>query len=136
MPKRPLKFAMPDLEKFLDLTHKGTLVQMQKELGTTKVSPVDTGRFRSSWFAKADVKSTEEVPEQSGPTYSYKPQTDAVDLKLDYKLTYYLSNNLDYAEPVVGGRVVSKSPGWFNSFLGNRYPKIVDAAVRAAKKRI
>jgi hypothetical protein len=134
MPKRPLKFAMPDLEKFLDLTHKGTLIQMQSELGNARVSPVDTGRFKSSWFAKADSKSDAFTPEQARS--NYRINRDAVDLRLDYKATYFLSNNLDYAEPVVGGRVVSKSPGWFNSFLGNRYPKIVDAAVRAAKKKI
>ena len=134
MPKRSLKFAKPDLDKFLSLTHKGTLIKMQAELGSTKVSPVDTGRFKSSWFAQADTKSLAVVPEQAKS--NYRINRDAVDLKLDYKTTYFLSNNLDYAEPVVGGRVVSKSPGWFNSFLGNRYPKIVDAAVRAAKKQI
>lgn len=134
MPKRLLKFAPKDLEKFLNLTHKGVLVQMQKELGSTRVSPVDTGRFKSSWFAQEGTPSREEIPEQAKS--NYRINRDAVNLELNWKSTYFLSNNLDYAESVVGGRVVSKSPGWFNAFLTGRYPKIVDAAVRAAKKQI
>ena len=50
MAKRPSQ-APKDMDKFLNRVVAETVITMQSELGSTKVSPYDTGRFRSSWFA-------------------------------------------------------------------------------------
>ena len=39
------------LEEALDRLQQEVIVTTQAELGSARVSPVDTGRFRSSWFA-------------------------------------------------------------------------------------
>jgi hypothetical protein len=56
-----------DLERYLkaalDRLQAETLITTQAELGSTRVSPVDTGRFRASWFAAEGSPSGEVAPE-------------------------------------------------------------------------
>ena len=51
------------LKKALDQLQAETLITTQAELGSSKVSPVDTGRFRSSWFAAEGSASSAVAPE-------------------------------------------------------------------------
>lgn len=51
------------LKKALDSLQAETLITTQAELGSTRVSPVDTGRFRASWFAAEGSPSNEVAPE-------------------------------------------------------------------------
>ena len=51
------------LKKALDQLQAETLITTQAELGSTRVSPVDTGRFRASWFAAEGSPSSEVAPE-------------------------------------------------------------------------
>jgi len=107
------------------------VVQAQADLGSAAVSPVDTGRFRSSWFASKDKASNEVAPEGADA-----PQTDAQALRLVAGDEVHLTNSLPYAEAVaVEGRVVAKPATWFRSFREARLPKIQAAAAGQIKKQ-
>jgi hypothetical protein len=127
MAKRPSQ-APKDMDKFLNRVVAETVITMQSELGSTKVSPYDTGRFRSSWSAAEGAPSSFAPPEGAD-----SPNTDAMGLKMDWRRQYHLTSNLPYAEVVaVQGRVVSQPTTWFHDFLNSRVPKIIDAATRVA----
>ena len=118
------------LEKALDRLQQEVIVTTQAELGSTAISPVDTGRFRSSWFAAEGTPSREEAPEGTN-----SPNDDAKGLRVRGDRAYYLSNSLPYAEAItVEGRVVSKPTNWFASFRNSRIPKIQAAAARVVKQ--
>ena len=51
------------LKKALDALQAETLITTQAELGSSRVSPIDTGRFRSSWFAAEGSPSSEVAPD-------------------------------------------------------------------------
>lgn len=107
-----------------------TVVQAQAELGSAAVSPVDTGRFRSSWFASKGSPSGQVAPEGAN-----SPQTDAEALRVEAGDQIHLTNSLPYAEAVaVEGRVVAKPATWFRSFRESRVPKIAEAAAQYTKR--
>jgi hypothetical protein len=119
------------LKKALDALQAETLITTQAELGSTAVSPVDTGRFRSSWFAAEGNASSDVAPEGTN-----SPNTDATGLRVDSDKTYHLTNNLPYAQSVaIEGKVVSKPANWFHEFRDVRIPKIQEAASRVVKDR-
>ena len=119
--KDPKKLAKY-LEIALGETQKETIITTQARLGSSDVSPIDTGRFRSSWFAAEGSSSNAAAPEGAN-----SPNTNANGLAVDATKTYHLTNNLPYAQAIaVEGRVVSKSPTWFTSFRNNDIPKIGD----------
>lgn len=128
MAKRPIDLPK-DIDAFLNKVVRGTLITMQSELGSKKVSPYDTGRLRSSWFAAEGNPSGAVAAEGTDG-----PSTDATDLTVDWRRQYHLTNNLPYAEVVcIEGRVVSQSTTWFHDFIYSRVPKIVDANIKAAR---
>jgi hypothetical protein len=157
MAKRPSQ-APKDMDKFLNRVLAETVITMQSELGSTKVSPVDTGRFRSSWFVSEGVASNEVAPEADAKAVrrlkrsrekaaeknggeekrgrglgSYGPNADALNLRMDWRRQYHLTNNLPYAQAVaIEGRVVAKPKTWFHDFMNSRVPKIIRAATRVA----
>ena len=117
------------LKKALDRLQAETLITVQAELGSTKVSPYDTGRFRSSWFA-SEGASTGAVASEGTDS----PNTDATGLKVDASKTYTISNSLPYAQSVaIEGKVVSQPANWFFDFQNARIPKILEAAARVVK---
>ena len=118
------------LKKALDAQVAETLITVQSQLGSDLVSPKDTGRFRSSWFAAEGTASSDIAPEGADSA-----NTDATGLKVDSSKTYHLTNNLPYAQSVaIEGRVVSKPTTWFKDFRSSRIPKIQEEAARKAKK--
>jgi hypothetical protein len=127
MAKRPSQ--MPDdLDKFLNKVVASTVITMQAELGSKKVSPYDTGRLRSSWFAAEGSPSQSVAPEGAD-----SPNTDATGLQVDWRRQYHLTNNVPYIEAVaIEGKVVSQPTTWFTDFINSRVPKIIDASVKAA----
>lgn len=129
MAKRPSQ--MPDdLDRFLNKVVASAIITMQSELGSKKVSPYDTGRLRSSWFAAEGNPSGAVAAEGTD-----SPNTDATSLQVDWRRRYHLTNNLEYAEVVcVEGRVVSQPTTWFADFINSRVPKIIDASVKAANQ--
>ncbi len=119
--------ASEDLDRFLSLVLKGTIIKFQEDLSSTKVSPVDEGRLRSNWFAS--VGTNESVTEDQN-----KPQTDAVDLPLDWRKKTNLVNNLPYAERLAfGSYAVSQPPNWFPAYFNANGQKAVDGAVKKAE---
>lgn len=118
------------LKKALDALQAETLITTQQELGSREVSPIATGRFRSSWFAAESSPSSAVAPEGAN-----SPNTDAIGLKVDSKRNYHLTNGLPYAQSIaIEGRVVSKDPTWFKSFRDQRIPKIQAEAAKTIKQ--
>ena len=118
------------LKKALDATVAESLITVQAELGSSRVSPIDTGRMRSSWFA-AEGNSSNEV----APVGADSPNSDATGLRVDARKEYHLTNNLEYVQYVaLEGRAVSKPSNWFFDFMSVRVPKIQDAAARVVKQ--
>jgi hypothetical protein len=107
-----------------------TIITAQAELGSAAVSPIDTGRLRSSWFAAEGTPSNAEAPVGAD-----SPNADARELRVDSNIPYHLTNNLPYAQAVaLEGKVVSKSKNWFIEFVDTRIPKINEKASRVVKK--
>ena len=122
--------ASEDLDKFLSLVLKGTITKFQEDLSSTKVSPVNEGRLRSNWFAS--VGTNESTTEAEN-----RPQTDASDLPLDWKKKNNLVNNLPYAERLAfGNYAVSQPKNWFPAYFNANGQKVVDGAVKKAKRAV
>ena len=122
--------ASEDLDKFLSLVLKGTIVKFQEDLSSTKVSPVDEGRLRSNWFASVGTNGSTTEDQN-------RPQTDATALPLDWKKKNHLVNNLPYAERLAfGDYAVSQPKNWFPAYFNANGQKVVDGAVRKAKEAI
>jgi hypothetical protein len=118
------------LKKALDRLQAETLITVQSELGSTKVSPYDTGRFRSSWFASEGAGSGAVASEGTD-----SPNTDATGLKVDSSKTYTLQNALPYAQRLcVEDYAVSQPKNWFINFTNVRVPRIQEAAARVVKQ--
>jgi hypothetical protein len=117
------------LKKALDSLQAEVLITVQAELGSAAVSPIDTGRFRSSWFAAEGNASSEVAPEGAD-----SPNADATGLRVDASKQYHVTNSLVYAQSVaIEGNVVSKPKNWFIDFVNVRVPKIQNAAARVVK---
>ena len=130
------KFDKPEelerhLKKAMDALMAEVIVTTQAELGSSRVSPVDTGRFRSSWFASEGTPSDEVAPEGTD-----RPSYDAMNLRVDSDKTYHLVNNLPYAQSVaIEGHVVSKPVNWFHDFRTVRIRKIQEAASKVVREK-
>lgn len=130
------KFSDPrDLERHLkramDSLTAEVITTVQAELGSAAVSPIDTGRLRSSWFAAEGAASSEVPPEGAN-----SPNTDANSLRVDSSKTYHLTSNLPYSQYIcLEGKAVSKPANWFHEFRDVRIPKIQEAAARVVAQR-
>jgi hypothetical protein len=125
------------LKKALDSLQAQTLITTQNLLGDEQVSPVDTGRFRSSWFSAEGSASPAVAPEGAN-----SPNQDAQQLRVDALKTYHLTNNLPYAEAIaIEGKTnpeknqKSKPATWFTDFVNGRVPKIQAKAAKIVKGR-
>ena len=126
-PKKLAKY----LEDAASATLAESIITTQARLGSSAISPVDSGRFRSSWFASEGSPSGQMAPEGAD-----SPNTDASELKVDYRRKYYLSNSLPYSQQLcVEGRVVSKDPNWFRDFRKSQVPKIQQVAAKKVKQQ-
>ena len=124
------------LKKAMDFLQADVIVTTQEKLGSTAVSPVDTGRFRSSWFAAEGTASSAVAPEGAD-----KANEDAKGLRIDSSKTYHLTSNLPYSQAIaIEGRTnpeknqKSKPATWFTSFRNEAIPRIQAEAARQAKK--
>lgn len=129
------------LEDALSALQKETLVTAQKRLGSKGVSPYDTGRFRSSWFAAEGQASDAEAPVGTDAA-----NENAQGLPVVWNKTYHLTNNLPYAPAIALGvnlpaswggenRLRSKPATWFTSFRNQTIPEIQRKAARTVKQR-
>ena len=124
------------LKKAMDFLQADVIVTTQEKLGSTAVSPVDTGRFRSSWFAAEGTASSAVAPEGAD-----KANEDAKGLRIDSSKTYHLTSNLPYSQAIaIEGRTnpeknqKSKPATWFTSFRNEAIPRIQAEAARQIKK--
>ena len=123
-----------DLERHLKKAADALLAEVittsQAELGSTAVSPRDSGRFRSSWFAAEGSASSEVASEGTD-----SPNTDATGLRVDSRKQYHITNSLVYAQSVaIEGNVVSQPKTWFTSFRNETIPRIQAAAAKVVKQ--
>jgi hypothetical protein len=119
------------LRKALNSLQAEVLVTVQAELGSAAVSPIDTGRFRSSFFATEGPSTGAVAPEGTD-----SPNTDATGLRVDASKTYTISNSLPYAQSVaIEGNVVSQPRTWFTSFRNETIPRIQQAAAKVVKQQ-
>ena len=119
------------LKKALDALQAEVIVTTQSKLGSTAVSPYDTGRFRSSWFA-AEGEASSEVAAEGADS----PNTDAMGLRVDAGKQYHLTNSLPYAQSVaIEGIVVSQPKTWFTSFRNETIPRIQETAAKVVKQQ-
>ncbi len=124
---KKIDIASKDLDKFLSLVLKGTIIKLQEDLSSTKVSPVDEGRLRSNWFASVGTNESTTDAENT-------PRTDATELPLDWKKQNNLVNNLPYAERLAfGSYAVSQPKNWFPAYFNANGQKVVDGAVKKAE---
>lgn len=124
-----------DLEKHLkkasDALLTEVIVTTQGRIGSEAISPVQTGRLRSSWFASEGSPSDAVPPEGAN-----SPNTDATGLKVDSDKKYFLTSNLPYTQRVaLEGHVVNKPITWFVSLMNEGVPKIAAEAAEVVKKR-
>ena len=124
------------LEAAADRLQQEVIITTQDQLGSDEVSPVDTGRFRSSWFASEGSPNRAEAPVEAD-----SPNDDANRLRIRGDRTYYLSNSLPYAQAIaIEGRtnpeanVKSKPANWFASFRNSNIPRIQKAAAKVVKQ--
>ena len=126
--KDPKKLA-DHIKKAMDALQAEVLITTQAELGSSAISPVQTGRLRSSWFAAEGQSSGDMAPEGAN-----SPNTDATGLKVDSKKNYHLTNNLPYAQEIaLNNKAVNKAPTWFKDFRSSRIPKIQAEAAKQIK---
>lgn len=139
-------FTNPDdliahLEKAAAEQLKETIVTSQAWLGSSKNSPRDSGRLRSSWFA-AEGSPSGQVP----PEGADAPQADAKGLEVKLDRTYHLTSSLPYSAPVAlgvqlppswGGRNRTKTApySWFVAFRNREIPRIMEKAGQVIKRR-
>lgn len=127
--KDPDKLAA-HIKKALDALQAEVLITTQARLGSAAISPVQTGRFRSSWFA-AEGSASSEVP----PEGANSPNTDAATLKVDSRKEYHLTSNLPYSQRIaLENYAVSKPANWFHSFRDQEIPRIQSKAAELVKK--
>ena len=126
----PKKLAR-HLKKAADALTAEVLITTQAELGSAAVSPVDTGRFRSSFFAAEGTPSRDVAPEGAN-----SPNTDATGLRVDSSKDYYISNSLPYAQALmIEGKVVAKPTTFFKDFRSSRIPAIQKEAANQVKQQ-
>jgi hypothetical protein len=136
---RPSEFT-PKVKKALDLALAEHLILTQGKLA--KDNPKDTGRMASSWFIGKNTPSNEVAPErggprrekgETGPTYNRNAPVQIPDYggPIEYDGTWYITNNLPYAERV------GLDPRWAKGGAGGAdwYTRIVNQQPRDFNKR-
>ena len=117
------KFRGPELIREIDeALDKGLarfLILTQGKL--SKASPVDSGRFASSWFIGAGVPDRSTAAER--PKGARDVQVSKPTQKITIASDHYLSNNLPYAERVCFDPKYAKGGSggatWFTTIVNN-----------------
>lgn len=90
---------VPKVKKALDTTMAQYLIQTQGELASQQ--PVDTGRMASSWFIQQSQPNLATRPEDWAEPGAARVELDTPsENSIKFDGTWYLSNNVDYAERV------------------------------------
>ena len=117
MAGKKLSQHVPDIQKALDKAFAEHIVVTQGKLASS--NPVDTGRMASSWFIGKDTPDRSVAPERDEPGGVDVPQYSG---RIEYDGTWYISNNLPYAERVAYDPKWAKGgaggAAWFTSIVG------------------
>ena len=97
MPDR-LRDFVPEIKKALDDGMAEFLVVTQGKLA--KKNPVDTGRMASSWYIGKNSPDRSVRPENWAEPNAGRVEAPQYSGKIEYDGTWYISNNLPYAERV------------------------------------
>ena len=131
---KPFDSWMPDIQKALDGALADHLISTQKQLAED--NPKDTGRMASSWFISPSTPSNAQAPERDGPGSVVIPEYNA---KISWEGTWYITNNLPYAERVCYDPIWAKGgaggPDWFTR-IANQQPTNLGKTVKRYLQRI
>jgi hypothetical protein len=116
-------YASQQMEKLL------RVAVLETDSRVKLLSPVDTGRFRSSWQVGENSAGGGQKPEGS---YTGTPQIDRIGYSQE-KLgnIYSVHNNLPYAEPLANGSSKQAPAGWVQGVA-----KDIQGFVRVNAERI
>ena len=117
------------LKKATDALIAEVITTTQGRLGSDAISPKDSGRLRSSWFASEGTPSNDVPPEDAD-----SPNTDATGLRVDSDKTYFLTSSLPYTQEItLGMKAVNKPATWFISEINEGLPRTADKAAKIIK---
>jgi len=109
------------------LIRRGALIIMGD---LVKGSPVDTGRFRASWFVGIGTPNREVGPERNGPggaaEESLARLTALTPENVTGKDPVYISNNLAYGPSLADGSSKQAPSGWIAAAV-DRAQREIDA---------
>ncbi len=92
-----LEDYVPEVKEALDKALAEHLTLTQGKLA--KANPKDTGRMASSWFVSQNQPRTDTRPDDWAPEGAKKVELDKPQ-NVEFDGTWYISNNLPYAERV------------------------------------
>jgi hypothetical protein len=116
------------LKKALDATVYETIRTCQGTLGA--ITPRDTGRLRSSWFAAEGAASSDVAPEGTD-----SPNNDADGLRVDCRKPYHLTNSLPYAQRLALEEYAKADKNWFLNFVNVEIGQIQEDAANAVREK-
>ena len=120
---KPRKFRGPELIREIDAAmDKGFARFVVKTQGKlSKASPVDSGRFASSWFIGAGVPNRSTAADR--PKGARDVQVSKPTEKITMASDHFISNNLPYAERVCFDPKYAKGgsggAAWFTTIVNN-----------------
>ena len=88
---------VPEVKEALDNALAEHLTKTQGKLG--KANPKDTGRMASSWFVSQNKPRTDTRPADWAPEGAKRLELEKPS-KVEFDGTWYIANNLPYAERV------------------------------------
>ena len=89
---------VPEVKEALDAALAENLTKTQGKLA--KANPKDTGRMASSWFISQNQPELGARPEGWAEPGAKRVQLEKPSQKIEFDGTWYISNNLPYAERV------------------------------------
>jgi hypothetical protein len=114
--------AIKDFSELPEKTIRGTCIGMGSRI--IKRSPVDTGRFRNNWQFSIDAPATGKDPGGAN-------QVELVNVsnKMVPGNTFYMTNNLPYAERLEYGWSKQAPKGMVRVTLGE-YKQVIEEAAK------
>jgi hypothetical protein len=117
MANRPIRNIGRDLRARFERDVKQSVSNAHRDVIAR--SPVDTGRFRSSWIHNEDGDTDAMTPENKAGRYPQRPPVAPA--QVDAKKEQLLINNLPYATRLcMEGWSKKAAPDWFTS-IGQRW---------------
>ena len=133
MPRKLSEF-IPEVKEALDKGMAEFLVKTQGKLATK--NPKDTGRMASSWYIGKDKPDRSERPENWAAPGSKRVESPDPPGKIEYDGTWYISNNLPYAERVALDPIYAKGGAGGAAWYNNVVTQLNDDLGRIMEKKL